>query len=70
MYNRPIYFRPTEQDSVALRAVADDHPIFAGSPTELLRLALEFYAERRWESGRLDRLEQRIALIEQSLIGD
>jgi hypothetical protein len=69
MESKPIYFRPSEKDKEVLSLIAKQHPVFAESPTELLRIALEAYwyehgsDAKRSKSARLDTHESLLVRI-------
>lgn len=69
MDSKPIYFRPSEKDAEVLDLIARQHPVFADSPTELLRMALQAYwyehapSIGRSKSVRIGRLEKKVDLI-------
>jgi hypothetical protein len=52
----PIHFRPSAKDADILEKIASDHPVFAGSPAELVRLALGAYLASRTRSDRVERM--------------
>ncbi len=59
MESKPIYFRPSEKDLEVLSLIAEQHPVFSDSPTELLRIALQAY----WYEHALDTRWQKLAGI-------
>lgn len=68
-YSKPVYFRPSEMDAKILELIAGQRPAFAGSATDLLRIALENYwfehepNSKRSKGARIDRLEKKMDLV-------
>jgi hypothetical protein len=68
-YSNPIYFRPSAADTEVLELLAKKHPLSRGSPTDLLRRALESYwfehapGIGRSKSERIDQIEKKVDLI-------
>jgi hypothetical protein len=64
-YKKPVTLRPTEHDATVLDLIAKDHQCFAGSPGDLLRIALNFYFNRR----QTDDIRQDVKAIRNLLEG-
>lgn len=59
-YKKPITFRPTDEDALALSLLAEKNPIMKANTVDLIRVALQDYVfnhgsdAKRSKSARLD----------------